>query len=354
MLRKYLLLLGLILLVPGCATPKVERETRFYPELPNEPRMQFLTTISNEQDIGKRTAGLRAFVAGEDQTRGLSRPYAVASRPGRLYVTDVGLDLVVIVDLVQREMRALETSREGTLRQPRGLTVAADHLYVADSLRRQVVAFDAEDQYLRVYGGPQTLELPLDVAVHGDRVYVADFPAHEIKVFDRESGDLVQTIGGRGRDEGQLDRPTHLRVDQEGNIYVTDSLNFRIQKFDPEGNYLHHFGYVGSTPGAFARPKGFDLSRDGYLYAVDAAFENVQVFHDETQFLVYFFGGFGHAPSFMYLPAPLTIEYENVDFFKEHVDPDFEVEYLIYVGNQLGDYKLNVYGFGKWTGAPLN
>ncbi|MFH7319593.1 hypothetical protein ACHHRT_03155 [Desulfurivibrio sp. D14AmB] len=354
MMRKTLFLMALLLLAQGCATTGVEMETRFYPELPNEPRMQFLTTISSENDIGKKTSGLRAFVAGEDITRQLSRPYAVASRPGKLYVSDVGHNLVVIVDLVAKEMRALATSREATLRQPRGLTVVDGYLYVTDSQRKQVLAFDAEDQYVRVYGGQQHLELPLDVAVHGDRVYVADFPNHEIKVFDRESAELIQTIGGRGREEGKLDRPSHLRVDQEGNLYVTDSLNFRIQKFDSEGNYLHHFGYAGSTPGGFARPKGMDVSRDGYLYAVDAAFENVQVFHDQTQFLVYFFGGFGHAPSYMYLPAPLTIDYENVNAFKQYVDKDFKVEYLIYVGNQLGDYKLNVYGFGKWTGPPLN
>ncbi|MBD1400677.1 hypothetical protein [Pelovirga terrestris] len=354
MARTFLLIPLLVFALFGCAPPAKQLETKFYPELPIEPRMQFLTTISNEGDIGKTTSGMRAFVAGEDALRGFSRPYAIASRPGTLYVSDVGFNMVIVVDFANKEFRPLPSERATALRQPRGLTVAEDILYVADSQRRQVLAFDSEDKYLRLYGGAETLEQPLDVAVYGDRVYVVDHSAYNIKVFDRETGELQGTIGERGREEGQLDRPTHVRVDHEGNLYVTDSLNFRVQKFDAEGNFIHMFGYPGSTPGGFARPKGIDVTRDGYLYAVDAAFENVQIFHDPSQFLVFFFGGFGHAPSYMYLPSPLTISYENIDLFKPYFDKDFKVEYLVYVGNQLGDYKINVYGVGKWIGPPLN
>jgi DNA-binding beta-propeller fold protein YncE len=73
-----------------------------------------------------------------------------------------------------------------------------------------------------------------------------------------------------------------VTVDREGNIYVNDAFNFRIQKFDPGGNFLKAFGYPGDTLGGFARPKGLGVDREGRVYVVDAAFENVQIFEDET------------------------------------------------------------------------
>lgn len=355
MARTFLLIPLLMLFVYGCApVPQQQAETLFFPELPNEPRMQFLTSISSDLDLGKRRGGFDQFLLGDPGARRLGRPHDFAPAPGRMYVSDTAHNMVLILDYDKKELRALATDRAARLRQPLGITVADGLLYVVDGAREQVLVFDHEEKYIRLYGSPEIFERPMDVAVYGDRVYVVDFFGYDIKVFDRDSGELLRTIGERGREEGQLDRPTHVKVDEEGNIFVTDSLNFRIQKFDPEGNYLHEIGFPGDVPGAFARPKGFDISQDGFLFAVDAAFENVQVFLEEKQFLVYFFGSFGNAPGFMYLPSPLIMDYDNVDFFKQYVDKDFEVQYLLYVGNQLGNYKINVYGFGKWIGAPLN
>lgn len=58
-------------------------------------------------------------------------------------------------------------------------------------------------------------------------------------------------------------------------------------------------------------------------------------------------------PGSMYLPAGVFIDYENVDYFRKYLDKDFKLQYLIYVSNQQGDHKLNVYGFGEWTGPAL-
>ncbi|PIY99077.1 MAG: hypothetical protein COY64_02765 [Hydrogenophilales bacterium CG_4_10_14_0_8_um_filter_62_70] len=142
-------------------------------------------------------------------------------------------------------------------------------------------------------------------------------------------------------------------VDREGNIYVNDSFNFRIQKFDPSGKYLKQYGYQGDTLGGFARPKGIDVDHDGFVYAVDGAFENAQIFDQKSTDLLLFFGGYGPHTGSMYLPSGLHLDYDNVDYFKQYVDPNFKVDYLVYVGNLLGDHKVNIYGFGNWIGKPL-
>ncbi len=71
------------------------------------------------------------------------------------------------------------------------------------------------------------------VAVDGDgNVFVADFYNHRIQKFSPK-GDFLTSIGEPGNGPGQFDRPTDVVVDAEGNLYVVDFGNDRIQKFSP-------------------------------------------------------------------------------------------------------------------------
>ena len=53
-------------------------------------------------------------------------------------------------------------------------------------------------------------------------------------------------------------------------IYVTDSLNCRIQVFEADGQFQRVFGSAGDGPGHFSRPKGVAVDRAGHVYVVDA------------------------------------------------------------------------------------
>jgi len=148
-------------------------------------------------------------------------------------------------------------------------------------------------------------------------------------------------------------KPSHVTVDHEGNVYINDSFNFRVQKFDADGKFIKSYGYQGDTLGGFARPKGIAIDREKHLYVVDTAFENVQVFDEESTYLLIFFGGFGPEPGSMYMPSAAYVDYKNLKYFQKYVDKDFKIKYLVYVSNMLGPHKINVYGFGDWTGKPL-
>lgn len=343
-------------LLVGCAATKPPAPTTFYPPLPLQPRLQFLTSISTEDDVGKKTSGFRTFVTGEGELkRGITRAMDVGSVKGMLYVTDLAFGRIIMIDLEKGTFDLLKDQDLGALRQPLGLHVSEDgYKYVADGVRKQVVVFGPDNAYVRSYGKAGQFERPMDVAVFGERIYVADFPRHVVEVMDKTSGEIVQTIGGRGTEAGQMDRPSHLRVDRQGNLFVNDSFNFRIQKFDPQGEYLQEFGYAGSTLGGFARPKGMDVSPDGkHLYVTDAAFENVQIFDDETTLLLLYFSQFGAGPGDLYLPMAVFVDDKNVEYFQRYADKNFKIRYLVIVSNSLGFKKLNIYGFGDWIGERL-
>ncbi|MBW6493592.1 MAG: hypothetical protein K0B16_03355 [Burkholderiaceae bacterium] len=356
-MKKYLLMLCAVAVLAGCAaTDKKEAGPAFFPALPQPPKLQFLLSITTESDIGGgSSSGLKDWLIGQRRgSKQIARPQDVGSTKGKIYVLDRTFKKVLVVDLAKKSLSYIQDEREGALADPMGLWVTADGAkYVADTVRKQVLVYDQEDKFVRAYGEKEQFERPMDVAVHGKRIYVVDFTKSALVVLDADSGKTVQTIGDSGPQELQFNRPTHVTVDRSGNVYVNDSFNYRIQKFDPTGKHVKNYGYQGDTLGGFARPKGVAVDERGLVYAVDAAFENTQIFDPESTDLLLFFGGYGPHRGSMYLPSSLHIDYENVEYFQQFIDKDFKVEYLVYVGNLLGDKKLNVYGFGHWIGAPL-
>jgi len=89
---------------------------------------------------------------------------------------------------------------------------------------------------------------------------------------DAETGEVIQTIGVLGNDEGEFYKPAQISVDVQGNLYVTDAFNYRIQKFNPNGDFVKVIGFHGDAPGAFARPKGLSIDDEGFLLQTRPAF----------------------------------------------------------------------------------
>jgi outer membrane protein assembly factor BamB len=353
--RTLLLLIGLITL-SGCATGPQKTDTViFYPPLPQRPRLQFLHSITGEEDIGKDQGAVMEFLVGQPASdKRIGKSYDIASSDGKIYVLDRRFKKLIIIDLAKREFDYLRDQRMGKLDDPSGIWVTEDDVkYVADMKRKQIVVFGSDNNFLRAYGGPDVFDKPTDVAVYDDKLYVSDMDKHQVLVLDKATGQVKWTIGELGQEEGQLTNPSHVVVDQGGNIYVNDAFNFRVQKFDPSGKFVKSYGFLGDGMGAFARPKGLAIDREGNLYVADAAFENVQIFNEETGQLLLFFGGPGLAPGNMYLPSGVHIDYRNVPYFSNFVDKDFRLKYILYVGNMFGLNKLNVYGFGDWVGETL-
>ncbi len=351
-----LILLALVVTLSACSStvPKKMKPT-FYPALPQRPRLQFLTTINSEADLGNKQSALSVMLNGKKASKKLQRPFSFGSVKGKIYVCDTEYKHIIILDLKKKKMGYIKEDKKSALASPFGIYVTDDGFkYVADALRKQIMVFGPDEKFVRSYGKKGQFERPLDVAVHGNRIYVVDYKRYAIVVIDKKSGKTIQTIGGPGTNPGRFERPSNICLDRKGDIFVNDSFNFRIQEFDPQGKYLRKFGYGGTTLGGFARPKGLDVSPDGkFLYVVDAAFENVQIFQVKNSELVLFFGGFGKAPGSLYLPGGIYIDNKNIEYFKKYAAKDFKIKYLVIVGNMLGMNKLSVYGFGDWTGKLL-
>jgi len=344
--------MALIFITGGCAAPQKSEKPAavFYPEPPDLPRLQFLTSFTGAKDVEETKSEFEAFVTGiKESEKRLNKPYGIAVHKGKIYVCDTN-DTVIIFDLEKRTYGPLHGAQGiGKLLQPFNISIDEEgNKYVTDTVRKQVIVFDKNDFYAKTFGMPEEWK-PVDAVPFGDRLYVADMKGGEILVLDKDTGNILKKFGSQGEPAERLFRPTNLAFDKDGIIYVSDAGKFQILKFDRDGHFRGAIGRLGSEPGAFARPKGLAVDRENRLFAVDAAFDNVQMFTREGQLLL-FFGKASKGPGGMYLPAKVTIDYESSKYFEKYVEPNFEVEYLVFLTNQFGDRMVNIYAFGKEKG----
>jgi len=95
--------------------------------------------------------------------------------------------------------------------------------------------------------------------------------------------DFVRTLGELEAKDGNFAfyLPSDIAVDGQGNLYVLDSGNHRVQKFTPDGKYLATFGRQGQGPTEFQFPEGLEIDAKGYLYVSDPNNQKIVVLTPE-------------------------------------------------------------------------
>ncbi len=305
----------------GCATAsKTERRELVWPLPPDMPRIRFVRAFQTEEDVGggaMRSLG-RAFLP-TDTAVAVAQPTGLALSPDErtLYVTCNAPRRIVAVDLVNDSMRLIAQS--GDERPVGPFAVATDAegaLYVTDHAGDTVFVLAPDGKFLRKFGKGK-LDRPTGIAIDRRRqlVYVTAGASsasthHRVEVFSLK-GDHLRTIGTRGQQAGQFNFPANLAVSKDGQLYVVDMLNFRLQVFDPDGQLVAMFGASGAgIPGTFDKAKGVAFDAFGNVYVVDSQQGYVQIFNPKHQVLMAF-GGRGEELGYMHVPTAITITSKN-------------------------------------------
>lgn len=178
------------------------------------------------------------------------------------------------------------------LTTPKGLcTDAGGNVYVADTGNDRIVKFDVAGRFVTSWGGtgsePGKFDEPFDVACDptGRTVYVADTMNHRIQQFTVSGANVTYVRrwgkeGGpdyTGSNPGEFNQPRGVALDGSGNVYVVDTLNYRVQKFSGAGVYERQWGTAGSDVDKFLEPTGIDVAPSGLVYVVDANRTNCYV-----------------------------------------------------------------------------
>jgi DNA-binding beta-propeller fold protein YncE len=332
----------LILGLSDCATPPPVAETKLvWPAPPLPTRVRFVQSITSEKDLkadNTFSQGLAAFLTGEKMPAGrIAQPMglAVSDDGERLYVSDALQRTVFVFNFASKTLSTIDG-----VSAPAGIALdAQENVYVVDSAKKSISVFGRDGKLLRELGDPSVVR-PVGIAVDSRhrRIYLVDTGDRDskeqnVKIFDLD-GRKIGAIGGApGGDFGQFSYPTMAVVDGEGNVYISDTMNSRVQKFDPDGKFVASFGQLGSNWGEFDKPKGVALDSFGNLYVVDSGWSNVQIFNQKRQVLL-FFGGRGPVPGMMKNPISIAIDKKN----------------RIYIGDYL-NHRIGVYDLVNTSAA---
>jgi DNA-binding beta-propeller fold protein YncE len=201
-------------------------------------------------------------------------------------------------------------TRPGDLHKPRAVAIdAQDHLYIVDFTAR-IQVYDRDGKYLGPTwttpdyrnGRPSGLSIDQD-----GNLIVSDSHYHCVRIYSPQGQELRVITATSEEPPGPLDYVADVVQDEDRNYYVAEfgEQGQRIRKLDPDGKLLKWWGSAGTDPGQFSRIRALALGPDGNLYVADACNHRIQVFtRDGT--LVRCWGEAGEEPGKLSYPYDLA------------------------------------------------
>jgi sugar lactone lactonase YvrE len=173
------------------------------------------------------------------------------------------------------------------------------------------------DHYIfeRLWGsegsGAGQFAYPRGAAIDNDgNLFVADSRNSRIQKFSPDSTFILKW-GREGTGDGQFVLPSDVAVDGAGYIYVTDTGNHRVQKFAPDTSFVTSWGVRGIGPGEFESPTGIAAGPEGNIYVADTGNHRVQKFSPGGSYISQW-GTYGNAPGEFDTPRGIAVDQYGV------------------------------------------
>ncbi len=275
-----------------------------WPPPPEKARIEYVKSVERPEDLGIEKSlweKIKDFIFGKKKQTRLLKPSGVYASDQMLVVADQGTRSVFIFDLEKKEIHIA-----GGFSSPIDIAVDTEgKIYVSDSVLGRVFVLSSEGKRIGTVGD-RILTRPTGIALDKKRkvLYVVDTLQNKIFVFNLK-GDKISEI------KGNFNRPTYLSLDNEGNLYISDSLNAKVRILSPEGKELFSFGKRGTTIGTFANPRGIAVDKEGHIYVADSLLSAVQIF-DRKGRLLLVVGRFGKREGEFAFPMDIFIKGKTI------------------------------------------
>ena len=238
---------------------------------------------------------------------GITTPWGIAcNKEGNLYVVSGGWKGVLLYDSNGEKLgdyvpslSRVNRTTVGYCYYPRGVAVGSDGTFVlVDTWCHRIQKFELSPDLKQVkllkhagaYGdGEKQFNCPMGIQVNeknGD-VYVCDKDNHRIQILDSEL-QFKGSFGERGNSPSQFLYPWDIDFDSQGNIYVVDCGHYVIKVFSQDWNYLGEMGGPGCGRGTFQEVTSICIDSHDYIYVTDKRWNCVHVFDPQWEFVMQF------------------------------------------------------------------
>jgi sugar lactone lactonase YvrE len=250
----------------------------------------YVSDTNNKRVLAFDVGGNLLFSFGEDGTgEGQFKfPYGIATdEKGRVFVADLYNGDISIFDEKGKfiEYFAPDSSKDGKISSPAALRIIDKKVYVTDIKTNKAYVFDMKGKLLLEIGKPGTndgeFNAPNGITADGEgNIYVVDTGNQRVQIFNNK-GKFVKIINGsnNGKGESIFVNPRGIGIDERGIMYVVSNLTHLVYGFDKEGKKVFEFGGMGENNGQFSLPNGLFIDENDNVFITDTLNIRVQIFN---------------------------------------------------------------------------
>ncbi len=291
------------------APVKQDTSKLVWPTPPNVPRVRYtnyfagmpLDYTPESQQAKKKSTWMDRLAGVQDpNNKGhfkpipfqLLAPYGMAvNSKGDLYVADQKVGAIFIFNTETKDTTLIGNGREATFALINGVAFDDDdRLFVTDGKMKRVLIFDKTNKIVDMIKDGLIDPVGIAIDTENRQLYVVDTQADQVVVYDADTLKEKRRIGTGGKKHelttpGDFSLPSFVALDKDNNVYVTDTMNYRVEIFDADGKFISQIGKHCDGPGCFAHPKGIAVDSDGNIWVADPMLDLLQAFNKEGQLL---------------------------------------------------------------------
>jgi DNA-binding beta-propeller fold protein YncE len=249
----------------------------------------YVSDTNNKQVQVFDTSGTFIFKFGKegDGEGEFMFPYGVTGdKKGNIYVADLYNGKISIFDKKGKFISYFKEAdaKNPVIKAPGGIRIFDEKLYAADIEQSKVFIFDLKGKKLQEIGTPGTndgqLRAPNAVTVDmDDNIYVADSGNQRIQIFTKD-GKYLRNVNGskEGKGSSVFVNPRGIAVDSRGILYVVNNLTHFVYGFNEKGEKVFEFGGMGDANEQFYLPNGLFVDQDDQVYITDTLNQRVVVY----------------------------------------------------------------------------
>jgi DNA-binding beta-propeller fold protein YncE len=214
-----------------------------------------------------------------DEDGQFNGPHGMASYGDKLYVADCNNHRICVF---KQSDYSFVTSfgRKGVSKRPLYLCVSEvdQRMYVTD--KKGIISFNLNDHSLHKrfktnLDGPHGICLSPD----GSSLYVAEFIKHRVVEVDIDKDKIIRSVGSKGQGNGQLNYPFGVCLSADGEyVLVSEYCNHRISVFKTSDlSFIKHIGSPGNKANQLNRPWGLYCDENGTIFVADSLNHRVTI-----------------------------------------------------------------------------